>query len=170
MSERPLLKTLIAAAALTGGLAGAGAAHATGKVEVQFIAPEKFSDAGHFAYDRERTLAALREILQSLGKELPDGQVLKLDVLDIDLAGSVEPVRSGELRILRNRADWPHMKLRYTLQSGSAAGSSTLKSGTADLADMNYMQSLRGAAQMDGAYGYEKRMVQQWFRTTLLAP
>jgi len=163
-----LQKKSWAAAALLALLAASGGARATGKVEVHFIEPQKYADAGRFTVDRERTMSALGEFMESLGKELPDGQLLTLDVLDIDLAGTIEPLRHNDIRIIRDRADWPRMTLRYTLQAGDTPGAATLKSGTDDLSDIHYMQSLRGADTLDGSFGYEKRMVRQWFRKTVL--
>ena len=49
-------------------------AAAAGKVEVSFIEPDKFADAGRSSLDRERTLKTLGDYLQALGSELPDGQ------------------------------------------------------------------------------------------------
>ena len=141
-------------------------ASATGQVEVSFITPENFVDIGRSTYDRERTVQAIGEFLQSLGKNLPDGQTLQLQVLDIDLAGALEPVRSGELRVLRGRADWPQVTLRYELR----AGGTTLKAGEQRLWDPSYLQTYSIAVERDGAFGFEKRMLREWFRSTLLAP
>ena len=59
-----------------------------------------------------------REMVYSrLGRRLPDGQTLTIAVLDLDLAGSLRPTPTGELRVLRGGADWPSMSLRYTLQA-----------------------------------------------------
>lgn len=146
-------------------LALAGVAHAAGTVEVKFVEPEKFSDAGRNTWDRERTLQALTEHLQSLGKTLPDGQALRLTVTDIDLAGELRPSRRGdELRVMRGRADWPSMVLRYELLDAGG----TLKSGDARLADMAYQQS--GPGKYQGlAYAYEMRMLDRWFKDDIVA-
>ena len=141
---------------------------AKGIVEVKFVEPEKFSDIGRGAYDRENALKALGDFVRGFDKELPDGQTLKLDVLNIDLAGTIEPVARGDLRVMRGRADWPHVTFRYTLLSGPEG--STIKAGKADLADMNYLQNMRRANLIQAPYGYEKRMLQEWFRDTLIAP
>jgi hypothetical protein len=157
------LLTGVVGCAVTPSAPGAPAA-ASGSVEVKFTNPEKYTDAGRFAYDRERTLKAMGEFLQSLGRQLPAGQVLKLEVLDLDLAGRLEPVRSGELRVMRGQADWPHMTMRYSLQGpGSAA-----RSGEAQLSDMNYLYASAGPSTMEGELAYEKRMIQRWFHDTLL--
>jgi hypothetical protein len=131
-----------------------------GQVEVTWVEPDLYADAGRSVVDRERTMGALGEHLKRWGRLLPDGQTLKLDVLDVDLAGEIEPYGWHQVRILRGRADWPHLKLRYTLQ----AGDRTLKSGEAELADMHYRLGDGGSE-----LGFEKRMLDQWFRNTFAA-
>lgn len=138
-------------------------ARAAGKVEVKFVDPARFSDIGLSTADRDRVMRSLGDYLQSLGQRLPEGQSLRLDVLDIDLAGQLWPRRDGqEVRIVRDRADWPRMKIRYTLM----AGGQTLKSGEDDLSDMDYRFGLRGYDLPDADLPYEKRMVREWFQKT----
>ena len=134
-------------------------AHAAGSVEVQWLKPDTYADAGRSSVDRERVMKSLSEHLQELGKQLPDGQLLKLDVTDLNLAGAIEPFRWHDLRVLRGRADWPQMSLRYTL----TADGRTLKSGDAQLQDMGYM-FYNSASLRQEDLGYEKRMVEQWFK------
>lgn len=145
-------------AALCLGFASLSAS--AGQVEVSWVDPDQFADAGRSVVDRERTMGALGEHVKRWGRLLPDGQTLKLEVLDVDLAGEIEPYGWHQVRILRGRADWPHLKLRYTLQ----AGDRTLKSGEADLADMHYRLGDRSSE-----LGFEKRMLDQWFRNTFAA-
>ena len=134
-------------------------AHAAGSVEVQWLKPDTYTDAGRSRVDRERVMKSLSEHLQKLGKQLPDGQLLKLDVTDLNLAGEIEPFRWHDVRVLRGRADWPQMRLRYTL----TADGRTLKSGDAQLQDMGYMFSNSASLRQEDL-GYEKRMVDQWFK------
>jgi Protein of unknown function (DUF3016) len=131
-------------------------AGAAGKVEVNWIEPAQFSDVGHGSIDREQTLKALAEHFVLLARRLPDGQTLKLDVSDVNLAGEMSPNLAKNFRILRGRADWPTMELKYEL---SAEGRS-IKSGQAHLADMGYMFKPTG-----DNLGYEKRMIDAWFKT-----
>lgn len=149
-------------------LALAPLASATGTVDVRFEKPAEFSDAGRGAADREQTMQSLSGYLQSLGALLPDGQSLRLDVLDIDLAGELRPYpqNSGtEVRVLSGRADAPHIKLRYTLQEGGR----TLKAGEARVADLAYLFSSPGDSLRFGDLPHEKRMLQQWFKDTLIS-
>jgi hypothetical protein len=131
------------------------AVQAAGKIELTWVEPEKFADSGHTAADRAATLQALGEHVQRLAGELPNGQTLKIEVTDLNLAGEVRFTPSRDVRVLRNRADWPTMQVRYTL----VADGRVLKSGQTRLSDMNY-----GFTQRRDAYGYEKRMIDTWFR------
>ncbi len=132
-------------------------ASAAGRVDVSFDEPRKFSDAGRSAIDTERTTQTLAEHLQRLGKRLPDNQTLRVEVLDVDLAGRVIPRPRADVRVLNGGADWPHIKLRYTL----TADGRTLKSGEETLSDLNYLGTPQRSA--DGNMPYETRMLTQWF-------
>ena len=147
---------LLCAAALPPALPPAQAA---GSVEVQWLEPARYSDAGRSSIERERVTRILGDHLEKLGRLLPDGQVLKLQVTDIDLAGEIEPFGWHNLRVLRGRADWPHMSLRFTL----TAEGRTLKSGDARLSDLSY-QFGNAVGTQQGDLSYEKRMVEQWFK------
>lgn len=128
-------------------------AQASGSVEVQWIDSERYSDAGRNSFDRERALTQLAVLIQGMGRLLPDGQTLKLEVTDLDLAGELRPWHGQELRVMRGGADWPRMSLRYTL----SAGGQTLRSGQAQLSDFNYLWR-----PLTQELGYEKRMLEQW--------
>jgi len=136
---------------------------AAGSTEVSYLHPEKFTDAGFGAFERNRTLRSLTEHFEVLAKRLPDGQILRVEVLNIDLAGEIWPRTPSEVRVLRGRADWPHMSLRYTVLDGSG----TIKAGETHLADMNYLFNLRGDHR-HGDLPYEKRMLDRWFNEQIV--
>jgi len=148
-------------------LAAAAASSATaGVVEVSFIEPARFTDTGAMLWERQSNLNALAAYLQSLGQRLlPADQTLKIEVLDVDLAGDVRPFpRAGRvLRVVRGRADWPRIQLRYTL----TADGKTLLSGEEKVADLNYMQGLDTSHGSEPLY-YEKRMLEGWFKARLV--
>ena len=139
-----------------------GAAHAAATVEVRYVEPDNFTDIGRSPWDRERAMTALTAHLQKLGLALPDGQTLRLDVTDIDLAGDIRPWGWHELRVLRGQADWPQITLSYTLLEGER----TLKSDEVRLYDLAYMQTLTGRDRPGDELGVEKRMVRRWFTET----
>jgi hypothetical protein len=147
----------------------AAAAHA-GTVEVSFDPAAAFADAGESRSERAANVGALADHLRSLGARLPGSdQVLRVQLLDVDLAGSVRPVgRSAQmLRIVRGSADWPQLRLRYTLLEGDRE----LRSGEETLSDLNY--TWRGAAyggSSSDPLRYEKRLVSDWFEARFLSP
>ncbi len=135
------------------------AVHAAGQVQVKWVEPEKFADAGRGSLERERTLQTLGAHLQKLAGRLPAGQTLQLEVTDLALAGELQPFSRfhHDVRVLRGGADWPRMSLRYTLSDGTR----TLARGDAELSDPHYLfRSLRGRQQ--GTLAYEKRMLDEW--------
>jgi len=157
------MKILLRPTAITAALGVATlAAQAAGTVEVNFVDPERYSDIGRDNLDREHAMDVLQRHLKALGTKLPDGQTLKLDVLDVDLAGELRLQRRGdEKRVLKGSADFPRMSIRYTL----TAGDQTLKSGEDKLADMAYLH--HGGRLPDlRALDYELRMVDEWFGKT----
>ncbi len=141
-------------------------AHAAGQVEVKYIEPENFMDMGFGSFERERNQASLDQSFQRLARQLPDGQTLKIDVLDVDLAGEVRFGAVRDVRVVRGGVDWPRMKLRYTL----TAGATTLKSGEQSVADMNYLFGRRSVGQRDGGLPYEQRLIDRWFSETIASP
>ncbi len=139
----------------------ASAAQAAGTVKVSYVQPEAFADIGIAGHDRESNLQQLSKHFEILAtRYLADGQTLSVEVLDVDLAGTMKPVRRGgqDFRVLKGAADWPRVTLRYTLQ---AAGSPS-RSGEAKLADLGYLQNVDSVRSREPLYS-ERRMLDKWF-------
>jgi hypothetical protein len=157
------MKTRIHQLALAGLLAlVAGSASAA--VTVSYVAPDNFSDIPFSTWEREDTLKELTSHFTKLGEGLPPGQDLRIEVTDIDLAGHATPgARTGrDLRILRGRADWPRMTLRYVLEQNGQV----LKSGEAQLSDMSYLDHVNRYFDTE-PLRYEKQMIDDWFEKTI---
>lgn len=137
------------------------AAHAAGKVDVEMVNPQRFADSG--GWNRgDANLETISRYLRQLGTQyLPAGQSLKIEVLDVDLAGYVRPSRRGDVRLLIGGADWPRIQLRYTLQGDGQ----TLQSGEAWVSDLNYLRNGADLRSYD-PLRHEKRMLELWFRQT----
>ncbi|MCC2957713.1 DUF3016 domain-containing protein [Massilia sp. IC2-477] len=158
------MKSVIGKVALAGLLAlGAGAASAG--VTVNYVDSDKFSDLPFAPWERKEVLDDLAAFFAEIGKQLPPGQDLTVEVTDIDLAGREYPgTRSGrDLRVLKGGADWPIMNLRYTLTSNGQV----ISSGQERLTDMNYMNRINRLTDGD-RLRYEKRMVEDWFNKAIL--
>ncbi|HEV7814544.1 MAG TPA: DUF3016 domain-containing protein [Janthinobacterium sp.] len=150
-----------AAAALS--LLASGAAWAG--VSVTYVKPEEFRDVPFSEVDRERVLKQLTDHFIELGKSLPAGQDLKIEVTDLDLAGRSIPSRRGgdDLRILRGGADWPAMNLRYTLESQGQI----VSKGEEQLSDMNYLNHMNRYSSGENLR-FEKQMIDVWFKKKFL--
>ena len=138
--------------------------HAAGTVEVSYVEPEKFSDIGFGTVDRERVLGEMTSLLKALGAKLPDGQTLKLEITNINLAGELKPAAGRELRIVTGRTDWPEVSLRYTLR----AGNDTLKSGEAKVYDLAYFERVNFVDRVGTNLPFERQMMRKWFAETFL--
>jgi hypothetical protein len=154
------MKTILKSMALA-GLVLLSAGGASAAVTVAFSHPEKYQDMPFSPTDREQVLKDLGEHFARLGKDLPPGQDLRVEVLDIDLAGRIHPNSRGrqDIRVLRGGADWPTMLVRYRLESNGQV----IASGEDRLSDMNYLGRISRYADGD-TLRYEKRMIDDWFK------
>jgi Protein of unknown function (DUF3016) len=145
---------------LAAALLAAGAAHAAGTVQVSFVSPEKFADMRDRSYRVDDNVKALEKVLIEVATpHVADGQTLKIEVLDVDLAGEPRPgARAWDVRVLRGRADWPRITLRWSLEGAGAQ-----RSGQAVVQDMSYLQRVRPPLS-DTHLVYERRMLDEWFR------
>ena len=158
--DRPTLRRI----AVVAGLAGAAAsAHAGGQVEVAFVNPPAYADAGLTPFQRSANLQVLGDYLKTRGSaQIATGQTLKIDVLDLVLAGSpARRIGAGDVRIARGGADWPRITLRYSL---TAADGQLLQSGNEVVADLDYLRRAR-TGSASGPLPYEKRMLSDWLKT-----
>ena len=149
-------------------LAGAAAAHAAGTVSVSFIQPERFIDAQDRNRDHTSALKQIEDHLKYLGNRyLPDGQQLKIEVTDVDLAGNLRPSRSmtDQFRLVRGQADWPRIDLRYTLEVN---GQETRR-GQESLREMDYTHQVPRYSSYD-PMRYEKQLLEHWFKARFASP
>ncbi|MDT8998917.1 DUF3016 domain-containing protein [Paucibacter sp. APW11] len=154
---------LVLAAVLTACAVPAWAASA----EVTFVAPDGYADIGRSSRDRDEALAGLKAHLEKAAESaLPATQKLSIEVLQVNLAGEVEPLfrhRMEEVRVLR-QVSWPSMKLHYVLRDEAGT---VLKEATTELSEMDYLQRLSG--RYSGALQYEKQMIDRWFASEFAA-
>ena len=130
---------------------------------VTYINPEKMTDVPRFSSDRESMEMIFRDHLNELSSQLPPGQTLKVEFLDIDLAGDVFPkVPVRDIRVMKGQADWPRMHLRYSIEQDGKV----LRSGERELSDSNYLMHSRSYNQ--DLYGHDKQMLDDWFRKELM--
>ena len=131
-------------------------------VTVSFVKSDGYTDTGRFGREADAAMQEIEAHLKYLGERyLPPNLHLKIEVLDIDLAGRRPfSIRFGaDTRILDGRADWPRIKLHYVLEFGNRV----LDDRQENVTDMGYLLHPNGkyAAQ---SLPHEKRMLDEWFR------
>jgi hypothetical protein len=148
-----IVSSLLLAAAIGGASAGT--------VNVTYAASPEYTALGARTWDE--SMVMLGTHLQKLGKRmLPADQVLNIEVVQVDLAGTS---RGAQARVLNGGADWPRMYVRYTLQ---APGRPDLVAEER-IADMNYLRVGMTAYGDSEPLFYEKRMLTRWFRERFAA-
>jgi hypothetical protein len=157
-----MVRKSLVAATLVGSLLAAAPSFAG--VQIRFITPERYTDAGSFgATWRDATMAEFRAYFEKLGRRfLRPGQNLIIEVLNIDLAGHYEPWRRNlsDVRIMRDVTP-PSFKLRYALTEKGKPR----QSGEDTLTDINYQMNASARFSSD-RYAYEKALLDDWFRRT----
>lgn len=137
------------------------AAHAAGAVQVTFVKPENFADMRDRAWRVEDNVQKLEKVIvEAATPYVGDGQTLKIEVMDVDLAGETRPgARATDVRVLRGRADWPRITLRWSLERAGSAP----RTGEAVVQDMSYLE--RSPRPMNYNHlVFERRMLDEWFR------
>ncbi|SDH16801.1 MULTISPECIES: DUF3016 domain-containing protein [unclassified Duganella] len=156
---RPMTQTVLA-----GLVALLASSAALAEVTVTYVKPDDYVDLPFSPIERERTLKEFSDYFATLDKKLPQGQTLKIEVLDIDLAGRLYPRRAGDdIRVMTGGADWPRVHLRYTLEQDGQV----LRSGDDEISNMNYQWSRTSYSDSD-AMRYEKQMLDDWFKKTIV--
>lgn len=156
MKTSTWIRKLLPALTLAAAAANAG-------VVVSFTDADRFSDARPDGYDRSSALGGIERHLQDLGQHyLPPQQTLRIEVLDVDLAGQLEMTNRGyQVRVLRDSGDGPAIRLRYTLEEGGKV----LDSREETLSDRAYVRLKRSINTDGAALYYEKRLLDEWFKS-----
>ncbi|MFP5391392.1 MAG: DUF3016 domain-containing protein [Gammaproteobacteria bacterium] len=146
--------------ALVGAAIALGSASAFAGADVTFVHPEQMTDVPRWEKDRDSMQMVLTEHFNALASRLPAGQNLKVEVLDIDLAGDVFPrvAAPPDVRIMKGRADWPHITLRYRVEQDGKV----VSSGERQLTDPNYLLNIN--RYYNEMYAPEKQLLDTWFR------
>lgn len=133
-----------------------------GTVDVTWTDHEKYRDIRpgnesrkHF---RENIFKDFEKHFAQLAEKLPEGQVLKINVTDVDLAGDTLAGGINRIRIVK---DIYFPRINFTYQLVSADGTE-IDAAQVSLKDMNFMASSRLRYRHE-SLGYEKKMLDDWF-------
>lgn len=131
-------------------------------VTVCFVEPAYFTDADDSSGNSARTLLEIGRYLKALGhRYLSPQESLKIEVLNIDLAGRIQQTRSTgwDVRFVNGEADWPRIEVRYTLESQGRISGPVEET----IVDMTYLRRV-DPQHYSAPLPYEKRMLDEWFR------
>jgi len=135
--------------------------------EIKWTNPDDYRDIypgeEHRKHFRERTFKALEKHFSILAKQLPQGQLLKVEVTDIDLAGDVHHGGIRQIRLVKE-IYFPKMKFSYQVVD---VKNNELSAGQVDLKDMSFMMGSNLKYRND-SLGYEKKMLDNWFKKAFL--
>lgn len=110
---------------------------------------------------RERIFYNFEQHFAKLAKKLPEDQVWKIDVTNVDLAGDTNAGGIDRLRIVKD-IYFPRMKFTYQLLNSNGSEVSTAE---VSLKNMSFMIGSRLRYRHD-SLGYEKDMIDDWFFET----
>ncbi|GJE42087.1 DUF3016 domain-containing protein [Methylobacterium soli] len=133
------------------------------RVNIRYVAPERFTDAENrftSGPPLRVTLAEMTRILEDLARpRLRAGETLDLAVLDIDLAGFEQPSAAlpTGLRVVRDVTP-PRIRLAYTLRRGRRV----LAQGEDVVTDINFLLT-SNARFSTGPLYYERAVLRDWF-------
>lgn len=132
-------------------------------VTVAFIDPNYFTDAADSSGNAVRPLLEIKRHLEGLGdRYLPPNDSLRIEVLNVDLAGRRE-IRGSmpwDVRVVTGDADWPRIELRYTFESATGISKPVHET----IVDMNYQRRVFEHRYVSDPLQYEKRMLDNWFK------
>ena len=140
---------------LAATLAAAGAPVLAGTAEVKFADPQAYADVGGTRGQQFENLERLARHIERLVQRLPANQTLRVDVLDVDLAGTQFGLQP---RVVRNMADIPRLHIRYSV----VAGGQVVTSGEDYLSRLDYARSTDVNRSYVALYD-EKRLLDEWF-------
>jgi hypothetical protein len=131
-------------------------------VTVAYGDPDRFTDAGDRANDPVKVMESLAGHLKQLGERfLAPGTNVRIEVLDVDLAGRPRMNLPTEIRILNGKADMPCIDMRYSVETnGQSSGPRRER-----LCDPDYLRAMPPKYKANQSLVYEKRMLEEWFRT-----
>lgn len=110
---------------------------------------------------RERTFKSFDKHFAKLAENLPKGQVLKINVTDVDLAGDTHSGGINQLRVIKD-IYFPRINFSYELINTDG---SIIASGEIVLKDMNFMMG-SNSKYRNKSLSYEKVMLDDWFTKT----
>lgn len=120
----------------------------------------KSGDGGDKQF-REIVFFNLGKHFTKLATQLPEGQTLKIEVTNIDLAGDTRIAGINDIRVIKSGYP-PRMSFSYQLLDEKG---SVIKSEDVNLKDLNFIENSQLKYRHD-SFGHEKKMLDDWLKKT----
>ena len=140
--------------------------------EISWLEPDKYRDINPGEQGRkkfrENVFHNFEKHFAKLANKLPEEQMLKVTVTDVDLAGDTHAEGISRMRIVKD-IYFPRLNFSYQLLDANGA---EIIADTVVLKDMNFMMGAH-LKYRNEALRYEKQMLDDWFSKTFennLAP
>jgi hypothetical protein len=135
------------------------AACAAGQIEVRFSDPQNYADGDPRGGAPTRSILSAfeRYFIDAGSARLRNTQALSIVVLDIDLAGEINPLRPQSVRVM-GAVTPPRIKLKYQISESGRV----FAEGEELITDPDYLADASARANGDPLF-YEKRMLDAWF-------
>jgi hypothetical protein len=138
------------------------------EADVTWTNPSEYSDIDEGSSSRKsfqaNVLESLGKHFSKLSKKLPEGQTLKVEVTDLDLAGHVNYGAMNDFRVIKD-IYIPRISFSYELLS---ADKSVLSEDSVKLKNLGFMIGSGGRYMHSDEFKYEKRMLDKWFNKTFI--
>ncbi len=138
------------------------------ELETDWVQVETYDDIRAGEQSRlgfqEQIIKTLNKHFITLANRLPVYHTLKLNVLNIDLAGEINYYGSRQVRTFKDLY-FPRVSLSYQLLDES---NQVIKSGTANIKNVNFMNSI-SQRYKNQFLGHEKAMIDKWFEEEFIS-
>jgi hypothetical protein len=125
---------------------------ASSAVRIEYVQPEQFKDFP------DGYLEELRKHLQKRATPLlAEGQVLTVNITNVDMAGEYEPWRLRDVRVVQDLYP-PRIDLRFSLTGADGA---LIRQGERKLSDMTFLMGINAYFPSD-RLRYEKALLDAW--------
>jgi hypothetical protein len=138
------------------------------EADVTWANPSEYSDIDAGNNSRKsfqaKVFGSLGKHFGTLSKKLPEGQTLKVEVTDLDLAGQVRYGVMNEIRVIKD-IYIPRISFTYQLLS---VDKSVISEDSVKLKNIGFMHGSAGRNMHHDEFKHEKRMLDKWFNKTFI--
>lgn len=136
-----------------------------GLSEVTWTEPDSYVDIRHGTESKKsyqkHVFTNLEKHIAEIAEKLPEGQTLKMDFKDVDLAGDVRFGTMDRIRVVKDMYS-PRLEFSYKVVDKDG---NVISEGEENIRDMNFLYG-QPLKYKNESFGYEKKILDDWFKDT----